>query len=234
MSPRCLDLFCGGFGAGHGYQRAGWDVTGVDFVTRRDRPKGVHFVKADVSDILKDLEFLRSFQLVHSSPPCKENTRLTGLRDAQGGQPIHKDMLVEVRTALDLAGVPYILENVPGAAMRPDVVLCGCMFDLHTHDSRGERRWLKRPRMFELGGWGLYGWGLQPEHVDHRRLGRPLGVYGSRGDVIPGGGQTAETLAQARELLGAPWMSWASATQAIPPAYTEYLGREAMAQLVAA
>lgn len=219
---RCLDLFCGGFGAGVGYQRAGYDVTGVDFVRRQSHPPGVEFIKADVSDVLKDTPFLRSFDLIHASPPCKENTRLQHLRDGQGGKAIHPDMLVEVRTALDAAGVPYIIENVEGARLRPDVMLCGSMFNLWVTDSHGEKRWLRRHRLFELGHWGAQGVLMQPE--DWHPPERPIGIYGSIGDQVPGGGEVVESLDQARELMGTPWMSWASITQAIPPVYTQYLG----------
>jgi DNA (cytosine-5)-methyltransferase 1 len=228
--PRLLDLFCGGFGAGEGYRRAGFDVTGVDFVTRQDHPAGVTFLRADVRDVLTDTAFLRSFDLVAASPPCKVHTRLGHLRDAQGGTAVHGDLLDTTRQALLQAGVPYILENVEGAPMRPDVMLCGTMFGLHVYDSAGARRWLRRHRLFELGGWGNYGVGLQPPDV-HPRRGRPLGVYGSLADEVPAGGQTAESLDQARALMGAPWMSWAAITQAIPPAYTEYLGGHALAEL---
>lgn len=221
---KCLDLFCGGFGAGHGYQRAGFDVTGVDFVERQHKPEGVAFIKADVRDVLADLAFLRQFDLVHTSPPCKVHTRLGHLVAAQGKTPIHGDMVESTRAALLEAGVPFIIENVEGAPLRPDVLLCGSMFGLQVVDSLGARRWLKRHRLFELGGWGNYGMGLQPD-CHHPRTDRPIGVYGSMGDEVPDGGQTAETLDQARALMGTPWMSWAAITQAIPPSYTEYLGR---------
>lgn len=218
-----LDLFCGGFGAGEGYQRAGARVTGVDKVRRQHTPPGVEFIKADVTDVLTDLEFLRSFDLVHASPPCKPNTRLVSLMTAQGRKPSQPDMLVPVREALTTAGVPFILENVEGADMRPDVLLCGAMFNLTVTDSTGALRWLRRHRMFELGGWGNSGFGIQPDHWEPAHL-RPVGVYGRAGDNIPDGGQTVENLQQARDLLDTPWMSWAAITQAIPPAYTRYLG----------
>lgn len=226
--PRVLDLFAGGFGAGHGYKRAGLDVTGVDFVKRESHPAGVTFIKADVRDVLTDLDFLRSFDLLHGSPPCKVHTRLGSLRDAQGGTAVHPDLLEPTRDAFIESGVPYIIENVEGAPMRPDVLLCGSMFGLTTVDSVGATRWLQRHRLFEIGGWGNHAVGLQPDHVHPRTL-RPLGIYGSLGDRVPNGGQVAETLDQARDLMGAPWMSWAAITQAIPPAYTEYLGREWLA-----
>jgi DNA (cytosine-5)-methyltransferase 1 len=219
---RLLDLYCGSFGAGHGYQLAGWDVTGVDIVRRADVPPGVHFIRADVLDVLADPDFLRTFDAVHTSPPCKVHTRLAHLMSAQGGTPIHGDHVSANRAALGDADVPYILENVEGAPMRPDVMLCGSMFpELHVTDDTG-RRWLKRHRLFELGGWGNYGIGLQPE-CQHPTS-RPLGIYGSKGDAVPGGGEIARTLDEARALMGMPWASWAGITQAIPPAYTQYLG----------
>lgn len=227
--PRLLDLFCGSFGAGDGYKRAGFDVTGVDIVQRQDIPDGVQFVKADVRDVLRDVDYLRTFDAVHASPPCKVHTRLTSLMSAQGGKAVHGDLVGETRDALDLAGVPYIIENVEGAPIRPDVMLCGSMFpDLHVRRETGVR-WLKRHRLFELGGWGMGGFGLQmARHV------RPLGIYGSKADEIPGGGETARDLDEARALMGMPWASWAGITQAIQSAYTEYLGRALIDALVPA
>jgi DNA (cytosine-5)-methyltransferase 1 len=218
---KALDLYAGGGGITRGLQLAGMDVTMVDFVERQSRPDGATFIKADCSDVMRDLGFLRSFDFITASPPCKENTRLAHLRDAQGGTPVHLDMIPETRAALEAAGVPYMIENVEGAPLRPDVMLCGSMFDLHVYDSHGARRWLKRHRLFELGGWGNAGLGIQPE-CQHP-AGRPLGVYGSLADEVPDGGQTCETLDQARDLMGTPWLSWASITQAIPPVYGCYL-----------
>lgn len=210
---------------------AGFAVTGVDIVERQSRPQGVEFIKADALDVLADTDYLRTFTLVHASPPCKVHTRLTALRDAQGGTAVHPDLLDPTRDALEAAGVPYIIENVEGAPMRPDVTLCGSMFGLQVQVD-GHTRWLKRHRLFELGGWGNHGLGIQPECAHPRAL-RPLGVYGSMGDSVPDGGQTCPTLDHARRLLGAPWLSWAAATQAIPPAYTRHLGLAFLDQMEA-
>lgn len=244
VRPRALDLFCGGFGAGHGYQRAGFDVTGVDIVQRADHPDGVRFIKGDAAHVLADLDYLRTFDLIHASPPCKVHTRLGHLMAAQGGSPVHGDLVALTRTALEAARVPYIIENVEGAPLRPDVVLCGSMLGLHTTDTEGRKRWLRRHRIFELGGWGHLGWGLQPEWCcdcqsgcskpmcGHRVAGyRAWGVYGTLDDHVPDGGETPQTLAQARELMGIPWMGWGALTQAIPPAYTDYLGTVAREEL---
>lgn len=242
--PRCLDLFAGGFGAGAGYQRAGFHVTGVDIVERASRPDGVAFVKADATDVLADTAYLRTFDLIHASPPCKVHTRLGTLMAAQNGTAVHGDYVDVTREALNAAGVPYIIENVPGAPLRPDVVLCGTMLGLSTTDRLGRKRWLRRHRIFELGGWGALGWGIQPEWCcdcqpgctrpmcGHRVAGyRAWGVFGSLGDAVPDGGETPETIEQARELMGIPWMGWGALTQAIPPAYTDYLGTAARQEL---
>lgn len=248
MSFTVLDLCAGGFGASWGYVLAGATVTAVDIVERAHRPDTdrITFVKADVVDVVKDHAYLQSFDLVAGSPPCKVHTRLRHLVEAQGGKPIHPDLLGPVRAELLAAGVPYVLENVEGAPLRPDVRLCGSMFGLHTHDSAGARRWLRRHRLFELGGWGNHGMAIQPEPCcscmsgcsrpmcGHRIAGgRPLGIYGSKNDQAPDGGQTCETLDQARELMGAPWMSWGAITQAIPPAYTHHLGAAFLAESMA-
>lgn len=89
---------------------------------------------------------------------------------------------------------------------------------LHVYDDTG-RRWLKRHRIFETNVL------LPQRSCRHRHAGvRPLGVYGSLGDDIPSGGQTCRSVEQARELMGCPWMSWAALVEAIPPAYTAFIG----------
>lgn len=146
MKPRLLDLFCGAGGAARGYQLAGFHVTGVD---NRPQPRyaGDAFILADA------LEYARThawgYDAIHASPPCHDHTTLAALagRDGTG------HLLADTRVLLDEAGLPYVIENVPGAPMRPDVILCGEMFSLRTI----------RHRWFELGGW----WVLCPMHPPH-------------------------------------------------------------------
>lgn len=223
--PRLLDLYCSAFGAGWGYHLAGFAVTGVDRVRRQSLPEGVEFIKADVLKVLEDVEYLRSFDLIHASPPCQTHTRAKHLRDAQGKGTSKLDLIAPTRDALDRAGVPYILENVPGAPLRDDVLLCGSMFpELHVYDETG-RRWLQRHRIFE-STLDL----KAPGPCDHKGAGvRPLGVYASKADNIPSGGQTCRTLEEGQNLMGIPWMSWAALIEAIPPAYTRCLGDQAIA-----
>lgn len=232
---RCLDLYCGGFGAGYGWSLAGFDVTGVDRVRRQAIPEGVTFIKADVLDVLEDKELLRSFDVIHASPPCQTHSRTKHLRDAQGKGTDKVDLIDQTRDALERAGVPYVIENVEGAPLRQDLLLCGSMFpELHVHDKTG-RRWLKRHRIFESNVDGLTAprpcctcqAGCAAAECLHRLAGaRALGVYGSRGDDIPSGGQTCRTVEQARRLMGIDWMGWSALVEAIPPAYTYHIGRQ--------
>lgn len=219
--PRLLDLYCGGFGAGYGYAQVGFDVTGIDIHERRDLPEGVTFVKADALEVLSDVEYLRSFDAIHASPPCQTHTRAKHLRDAQGKSTDKVDLISETRYGLERAGVPYVMENVPGAPLRHDLLLCGSMFpELHVYDETG-RRWLQRHRVFESNVLLL-----SPGECRHKAAGvRPLGVYASKADNIPSGGQTCRTLEQGRQLMGIPWMSWSALVESIPPAYTRHIGR---------
>jgi DNA (cytosine-5)-methyltransferase 1 len=226
---RALDLFCSAGGAGEGYRRAGYDVTGVDIVRRSCGYPCGELVIADCLEVMTDLEFLRSFDLIHASPPCQTHSRTQHLRDAQGKGTSIVDLIPETRAALAASGRPYVIENVEGAPLRPDLVLCGSMFpELHVDDSTG-RRWLKRHRVFESNLLLR-----PPAPCDHKGAGvRPLGVYGSMSDDIPSGGQTCRSVEEARALMGAPWMTWKALTEAIPPAYTEWIGQLAAQQEVA-
>ena len=220
---RLLDLFCSAGGAGEGYRRAGFEVTGVD-VTRRTcgYPPG-RLLIADALEVLEDVKFLSGFDVIHASPPCQLFTRAQHLRDAQGKGTKVQNLLPQTLTALRALDIPYVVENVPDAVkagLRNDLLLCGSMFpELHVYDDTG-RRWLQRHRIFESNVMLV-----PPGPCDHKGAGvRPLGIYASKGDDIPSGGQTCRTTEQGRALMGAPWMSWKALTEAIPPAYCEWIG----------
>lgn len=216
--PRLLDLFCCSGGAGMGYHRAGFEVVGVDIAPRPRYPFEFHQGDA--------LEFLRDhgdeFDVIHASPPCQQFTRAGHLMRAQGNVSSKPDLIVPTRDALVALDVPYVLENVPGSPLIHPLVLCGSMFGLGVERPEGWRP-LRRHRWFETSP-GMAG----PEDT-HRTLGRPLGVYGSRADDIPQGGQTAATVAEAQALLGIDWTNrWDELKESIPPAYTEWIGRRLM------
>jgi len=215
VRPLLLDLYGGAGGAGMGYVLAGFDVVSIDIHTRQDLPDSpwFHHERADALDVLADTAYLRSFDALHGSPPCQTHTALTNLRDAQGKGTSKVDLIPQTRAAFEASGLPYVIENVPRSTVRPDVILCGSSFGLK----------VRRHRWFEsnVAMFGL--------PCDHAGQGRPVGVYGSKGDDIPSGGSTARTLEEGREAMGIPWMSWSALVEAIPPAYTEHLGTQLLA-----
>ena len=207
VRPRLLDLFCCEGGAGEGYRQAGFDVVGVDVVLRDYHPG--EFVQADA--VAYTLEHAHEYDAVHASPPCQRylnGGNAARVRD-QGDRP---DLVGPIRDALEAAGRPYIIENVPGAPLRCDVLLCGSMFGLA----------VRRHRVFELGGWQFAR--LLPP-CDHSR---PIaGVYGHpHGKAGAWPGMLPSTVESWREAMGMPWASATGLAEAIPPAYTRILGVE--------
>lgn len=211
--PRILDLFCRMGGAAAGYRRAGFHVTGVDTLPIVGYA-GDDFIQADALDFPLD-----NFDAIHASPPCQMFSRAGHLRDAQGGVASTIDLLTPIRERLrrESDGRPYIIENVPGAPLY-GVTLCGSAFGLR----------VRRHRVFEANFY------IPPLPCDHRGQGRPVGVYHVLNDHVPQGGTTAVDLAEAQEAMGIDWMNWADLKEAIPPAYTDYIGQILMATVIAA
>lgn len=222
---RCLDLYCGAGGAGAGYARAGWEVTGIDKVARACGYPAGRFIKGDVLSWIKDVDWLRTFDFIHASPPCQALTRSTTLGWAQwGGTAEQPDLIRVTRQALVESGIPYAIENVEYAPVRHDLVLCGSMFGLGV-EIDGIFRQLRRHRAFELTTRLPL-----PSACDHS-LGRAVGVYAAKGDSVPGGGETVQTLKQGQIAMGIDWMNWRALTEAIPPAYTEWIGQKMLEHL---
>ena len=205
---KLLDLFCGVGGASVGYAEAGFEVHGVDLKHGKRYP--FTYTRANVLDILKDQEFINQFDVIHASPPCQTHSITKHLRNAQGKSTSKVDLIPETRAALIASGKPYIIENVPGSPLINPVQLCGSSFDLK----------VRRHRLFESN------MPLQGSVCDHNRQGRPIGVYGSLNDEIPQGGKTAATIDEARKAMGMDWAIWTELVEAIPPAFTKYLGHQ--------
>lgn len=219
---RLLDLFCCAGGAAMGYRRAGFEVVGVDFVSRDRYP--FKFVHSDV--LALDPAWIATFDAIHASPPCQG---YSAMRHAPGakGAPL---LIDQTRTMLEASGLPYIIENVENArwAMRDPIMLCGTMFGLGVEGFE-----LQRHRLFE-SNIAI----SPPRPCDHRKP--VIGVYGGharnrsaktggRGtrDVWEGGHKAAMSSAMG----GMDWATCAEISEAIPPAYTEHLGRQLIAHL---
>lgn len=204
---RLLDLFCCAGGAGEGYRLAGFDVTGVDIVPQ---PKNPHrFVLADAIAYLE--EHGRNFDAVHASPPCQAFTK-AGKQWRKEGRT-YPDLIAITRLALERNGKPWVLENVPGAPLRNPILLNGSVFGIRVH----------RPRLFETS-FQLE----QPEVPTMKpvKMGRPI----REGDIVQPVGHFSGVRYAARE-MGLPWMGQSELAQAIPPAYTHWIGQRLKAYL---
>ncbi len=228
MKPRLLDLFCCEGGAGSGYMRAGWDVTGVDRERRFGRRYPGRFFTADALDYLTS--YGHEYDAVHASPPCQFYTRGNAGRVTDWPRSIPA-----VREALAASGLPYVIENVKDAAwdMESPVTLCGCMFDLHTVDTDGVTIHLQRPRLFETS-WGM----AAPRPCDHSAHEWVAGAYGgARRDkyeakFVRRGGYVPPDKDVVKALLGVEHdMTWNGLFECVPPSYTTHIGTQLLAHL---
>lgn len=208
MKPRLLDLFCCAGGAGAGYAKAGFDVVGVDLHPQPRYPFEFHQADAMTFD-------LSGFDAIHASPPCQAYTVLGGREDLSH----YPDLVDAVRERLQASGVPWIIENVPGAPLRNPITLCGAMFGLRSY----------RHRLFESSVQLL-----APPHPTHavrvNRRGENRREHWQNGGFMTITGDVGVYCGP--EAMGIDWMSGNELSQAIPPAYTEYLGRQLMAALM--
>lgn len=202
--PWMLDLCCCAGGASRGLYESGFNLVGVDKDPQPHYP--YPFIQADVLTL--DPEWIASsFVAVWASPPCQ---RYTQMAKQKGTSDQHPDLVGPVRDLLDLTGLPYVIENVPQAPVRPDLVLCGAMFGLK----------VVRHRHFELSGFVV----PQPAHVGHAEdyitvTGHPGGS--SKRDGSAHFGNTA----QWKAAMGIDWMPADKIREAIPPAYSRHIGK---------
>jgi DNA (cytosine-5)-methyltransferase 1 len=231
---RLLDLLSGAGGAAYGYRRAGFHVTGVDH-TPQPRYRGDVFVQGDA------LEYLRwwgdTFDVIHASPPCQPYSVLTHLARSE-----HQALIAPVRATIHETRKPYVIENVLGAPLHNPLLLCGSMFGLAT--ACGAH--LRRHRLFECPLLLM-----TPGHCQHgtRTLSvnghafrheatrweerRTITVTGSTPQQNVERNRIRETFSieAAREAMGIDWMVMQELSQAIPPAYTEWIGRQLLTHL---
>lgn len=197
---RILDLFCGAGGAAMGYHRAfpGAEIVGVDINPQPRYP--FVFMQADAMTYP-----LNGFDLIHASPPCQRFSAMTSCRPGLGGE--YPDLVAGTR--LRLTGHSYVIENVPGSPLVAPVVLCGSMFGLP----------LYRHRLFEAS-FNI----TAPQHPPHLIPASRAGHW-EPGTIISVAGHVSP-IAEARRAMGIDWMTRDELSEAIPPAYTEWIGRQ--------
>lgn len=237
MSFRVLDWYCCQGGAAMGYREAGaTEIVGYDIEPQRRYPFRCHRGSA----LDQTVEYIRTFDFVHASPPCQFGTEMRHAPNAKGSTG-HLNLIPQTRALLNAAGVPYVIENV--RAVRPHLIdpvsLFGTMFGNHLVTAAGQRFVLSRERVFEAN------WDLQAPS-DPGTQGHPIAnVFGghlrARGGEYRSGGKTGRTRdfigedkpALARQLMGMPWASMNGMSEAVPPSYTKYIGEQFLAWRVA-
>lgn len=208
--PKLLDLFCGAGGAAVGYYRAGYtDITGIDNRPQKHYP--FRFIQADALEYLA--EHGREYDVIHASPPCQAFSVL----EARWRHKMHSPMVDITRIALIETRRPFVIENVPGAPLEHPIMLCGTMFSLQT--AAGRQLW--RHRFFESNLM----FGLVPP-CQHR--GSPATVTGHSGGTRNRDGRRQPNSAERMQAMGIDWMNGDELSQAIPPAYTLWIGKQLM------
>lgn len=176
---------------------------GVDFSEQDHYP--FPFYKANALDF-----DLSGYDAIHASPPCQGYMTMNWLSDNT-----HPDLVGRVREMLQAQSTPWIMENIIGAPIRRDFLLCGTMFNLGAVCKDGVYRELRRHRAFETSFGG-------DRFLRCRHQAVTMGVYGGGGGMGP---HSYKAFAdEAREAMGIPWMNRREIAEAVPPAYTRHVG----------
>jgi len=213
---RLLDLFSGAGGAGMGYHLAGFEVVGVDLAPQPNYP--FEFIQADALTL--DRDFLERFDAVQASPPCQS---YSDLAHRNGNGHLWPRLVEPTRALLNSLDVPWIIENVEGARLISPIVLCGTMFP-------GLR--VIRHRLFESNVVLI-----EPAHGRHPLVfthDKRKAHYGRMDQdtsyvQVTGGGNC--TVANARAAMDIDWMTKNELNEAIPPAYTRFIGSQVLGVL---
>jgi DNA (cytosine-5)-methyltransferase 1 len=216
MKPLLLDLFCGGGGACAGYERAGFEVIGVDNVPQPSYP-GI-FIQHDAMTFP-----LEGFDVIHASPPCQPYSSHVTSESSPWNDTLGKDepaLIPALRQKLLASGKPYVIENVASSPLE-GITLCGSMFGLD----------IPRHRIFESNIFLL-----SPYHGDCRGIAKRAAErrgWDYRDMTVTGKGRRVGTGRRWAELLGIDWyMTQHQLKEAIPPAYTEWVGKQVMSALL--
>jgi DNA (cytosine-5)-methyltransferase 1 len=209
--PLLLDLFCGAGGAAMGYHRAGFDVVGVDINPQPHYPFEFH--QGDAMTWPLD-----GYDAIHASPPCQGYSRMRHLPWIKGKE--YPMLLAGTWERLAAAGVPWVIENVEDAPMQSSSVLCGVAFGLPMYRHR------------RFGSSELI---MSPPHPRHT-VTIVAGAANLAQRYRQGGGRDVAGLFPGATLadVGMEWMTQREASQAIPPAYTEFIGAQLLQHVRAA
>lgn len=214
--PRLLDLFCGAGGAAMGYHRAGFDVVGVDIVPQPNYPfahiegDALLIMRALLDGYLGDsaLGELDDFDAIHASPPCQFKT---AYKRRSGHVKDSPNLIPATRELLERSGLPYVIENVEGAReyLRDPLRLCGSSFGLD----------VRRHRLFECS------FPANARYCEHYwqtpRFPPATNRKNLRSTVEVGVWRIPLRIQQ--KAMGIDWMTLEELSEAIPPAYTEYV-----------
>lgn len=210
-----------------GYHRAGFDeIVGVDSSPQPRYP--FRFVQDDALNF--QIGAWDGWDAIHASPPCQ---RYSTMRKGLWKDREHIDMVEPIRKKLIASGLPYVIENVPGAPLIRPVTLCGTMFRLGTKNAE-----LRRHRLFEIAGFsiglipacahGSYGYKVPVTAKDGTARYWPstIEVYGNGGGSSKRDSRQMYPHRDHSTAMGIDWMNGDELSQAIPPAYTEFIGRQ--------
>jgi len=225
--PVLLDLFCCAGGASMGYYRAGFQPYGIDNKPQRHYP--FPFLQMDAMEAMDRLLrgegltfsnggclYLSDFDVYHASPPCQPWGRMRKLNYAQGVARDYPELVNPIRKRLKETDKLYVIENTPGAPLIEPIMLCGSSFDLL----------VRRHRIFEMnfevfGQPCAHNREVQDKPPLHRLTGksRVVGCYGH-------GRGKGDNKALWSKAMGITWMTRTELSQAIPPAYTHFIGNQ--------
>ena len=120
-----LDLFCGGGGAARGILAAGFaEIVGIDIKDHRKSYPGL-FIRGDA---LNPPVRIEDFDFVWASPPCQAFSRVRSRHPNPKAPAL--DLIEQTRAVL-VDNAFTVIENVPDAPIRCDVILTGPMFGLN-------------------------------------------------------------------------------------------------------
>ena len=203
--PILLDLFCKAGGAGMGYHLAGFDVVGVDIEPQPNYP--FECVQADAIEYL--IKDGKRFDAIHASPPCQAYSKAAKIMKRR-----HPDLIAKTRDAMP-AGKPWVIENVEGSPLLNPITLCGYSFNLRTY----------RHRLFESSVKLK-----APKHRYHDKRITKMGRPPKPGEMMHVIGNFSGVSA-ARIAMGIDWMTRNELREAIPPAYTKWIGKQVLGVL---